>query len=273
MVGAAPDIDAIASLLLEVGHGVILPRFRRLEPGDVERKRTPTDPNDVVTVVDHQAEEHLTRALLSLVPGTAVIGEEATHERPDLLELLTADGPVWLLDPIDGTRNFVAGDDGFGIMLAYVTAGVARAAWVLLPARNELFVAETGNGAFFNGQRIRVSTARPGQSLRGALHVRFMPDELRASAARASHDRYRAEFDTRSAAVEYMEILKGSRDFAVYYRLLPWDHAAPGLILTEGGGRAEHLSGQPYSPRSADQVTIVANGVTAVDVVRGWFTS
>lgn len=273
MTSAAPDIDRITSLLLEVGREVILPRFRRLEPGDVERKQTPTDPHDVVTVVDRQAESHLTRALLSLTPGAAVVGEEAAHAHPEILELLTADGPVWLLDPIDGTKNFVAGNDGFGIMLAYVTAGVTRAAWILLPARDELFVAELGNGAFFNGTRMNVLSSQPRRPLRGTLHVRYMPGELSVSLAGASSGRFRAEYDARSAAVEYTEILRGARDFAVYYRLLPWDHAAPSLIVTEGGGCSEHLSGKPYGPRSTDQVTIVAGSVAAAGVVRGWFRS
>jgi len=271
MIDRAPDIDAISALLIEVGRDLILPRFRRLDPGDVERKHTATDPDDVVTVVDRQAEARLTESLLSLLPGTPVIGEEAVHARPEILEGLGSDGPVWLLDPIDGTRNFVAGDDGFGIMLAYVTGGEAQAAWILLPARDELFVAEAGSGAFFNGTPVKVAVKEPPPLLRGVLHVRYMPAGLKASITSTARGRFRVESDARSAAVEYMDILRGSRDFAVYYRLLPWDHAAPALILSEGGGRCEHLGGDPYRPRSPDQVTIVASSSRIADRVRGWF--
>src|SRR5262245_13416569 len=129
-----PDIDSVASLLAEAGRDLILPRFRRLADGDVERKHTVTDPDDVVTVADREAETFLTRELMALVPGTAVVGEEATHANPQLVDLLASDDPVWLLDPIDGTRNFVAGKSTFGTMLAFVVGGMAQAAWIHFPA-------------------------------------------------------------------------------------------------------------------------------------------
>jgi fructose-1,6-bisphosphatase/inositol monophosphatase family enzyme len=273
MTNRAPDIDTIADLLVEVGRTLILPRFGHLDPADVERKQTPTDPDDVVTVVDREAEERLTRALQAMAPGTTVIGEEAVHASPGILERLGSDDPLWLLDPIDGTKNFIAGNDGFGTMLSYVTEGTARAAWIFLPARNELYVAEAGSGAFVNGARLTVPGGDSARPPRGTLHTRYMPPDLRAFVRGWSTSQYSREHDARSAAIEYMDILRGSRDFAVYYRLLPWDHTGPGLILAEGGGRSEHLSGAPYSPRSADQVTIVASASAVADVVRAWFAS
>lgn len=270
MTETGPDIDTVSALIAEVGRDVILPRFRSLEPQDIERKQTVADPDDLVTVVDRQAEERLTTALLSIGPGSTVIGEEAAYADPGILERLASDDPVWLLDPIDGTRNFVAGSDRFGVMLAYVVGGETRAAWIHFPARNETFVAESGGGALLNGERLKLSgpgTLPP----RGVLHMRFMPRATRVAVEFAAAGRYEAGYDARSAAVEYTEVLRGGRDFAVYYRLLPWDHAAPALILGEGGGLVEHLTGQPYRPRSADQITIVAGSRETMATVRGWF--
>ncbi|MEQ1758835.1 MAG: inositol monophosphatase [Vicinamibacterales bacterium] len=263
-------VDAVTALLVEVGRNLILPRFRHLRPDEIERKHTLTDPDDIVTAVDRQAEEHLTKELLSLVPGTAVIGEEAVHSEPAILGSLASDDPVWLLDPIDGTRNFASGDDGFGIMLAYVAHGETLAAWVVLPARDEIYVAEAGSGARRNGQAMRVPTPE-GRIARGAIHPRYMPVETRLSAERQATGRFQRCPDTRSAAVEYTQILAGTREFAVYYRLLPWDHAAPALLLVEGGGVVVHLDGRPYTPRSADQVTVVAGSVAVASMVSGWF--
>jgi len=260
----------VTALLVEVGRDLILPRFRSLRPEEIERKHTPADPDDIVTAVDRQAEERLTKELLSLAPGTAVIGEEAVHAEPAILDQLASDDPVWLLDPIDGTRNFAAGDDGFGIMLAYVARGETRASWVVLPARDETFVAEAGSGARRNGQAMRVPTPG-GRTARGAIHPRYMPVETRLSAERHAAGGFQSGPDTKSAAVEYTQILAGARDFAVYYRLLPWDHAAPALILVEGGGVVVHLDGRPYTPRSADQVTVVAGSAAVASVVSGWF--
>src|SRR4029077_18012970 len=133
--------------------------FCRLSGDDVEDKATPGDPKDLVTIVDREVETHLSKALSAFTPLAAVIGEEAAHRRPELLRLLASDQPLWVIDPIDGTKNFVAGDNGFGIMVAHVVKGSARAAWLILPARSQTFVAEAGSGSFLNGKRIRVPAA------------------------------------------------------------------------------------------------------------------
>jgi fructose-1,6-bisphosphatase/inositol monophosphatase family enzyme len=61
-------------------------------------------------------------------------------------------------------------------------------------------------------------------------------------------------------------------DFVLYYRLLPWDHAAPALVLVEADGRVDHADGRPYSPRSTNQLTVVARDAATSARVRGWFT-
>ncbi len=265
------DIDAVSTLLRTVGQEVLLPWRTSLRPADVSSKATPLDPDDLVTVADHEAEARLAAGLVGLVPGSQVIGEEAVHADPALMGRIGEDGPTWLVDPLDGTRNFVAGQDGFGTMVSFLRGGLAVAAWVLLPVRGELFVAESGGGAWRNGTRIRVLGSETGPRPRGAVHTRFMPAEWREVALRSAMEHAETAPDLRSAAVEYMDILCGGRDFGLYFRLLPWDHAAPALILTEGGGCCEHLDGTPYVPRSADQVTIAARDAGTADAVRRWF--
>jgi len=253
-----PDIDAVTHLVDEIAQTAILPRFRRLGREDVEHKSTAADPDDIVTVVDRDVEERLTLALKALVPSAPVIGEEAVHARSELLNVRASDGPFWLVDPIDGTRNFARGDDGFGVMLAWVVEGRAQAAWILLPARGQIFVAEAGSGAFLNGVRTTVPLQPISGLPRGALLVRYMPGSLAETVTRAMRGHCHEVGPSGCAAVEYTDILGGKTDFVVYYRLLPWDHAAPALILVESGGRVEHLNGTPYSARSENQPTVVA---------------
>jgi fructose-1,6-bisphosphatase/inositol monophosphatase family enzyme len=269
MHAGVPDVDKVSDLVLEVARTVVLPRFGGLEPADVERKSSQTDPDDIVTIVDRQVEAALTHALREAAPETAMIGEEAVHGDPRILDRLASDKPVWLLDPIDGTRNFVAGDDGFGIMLAYVSHGVTRAAWVCLPARSEMFVAELGSGVLRNGVPTRIPSESIPNMPRGAFHTRYMPPRVRAATVHSA-GRFVAQTDARSAAIEYTDILCGQRDFAIYYRLLPWDHAAPGLIVSEGGGWSGHLDGTPYSPRSSDQMTVVASSRELAEQISNW---
>lgn len=263
----------MTNLVAEIAQTEVLPRFRRLLREEVEHKATLGDPDDIVTVVDRHVEERLTQALIALVPSAPVIGEETAHSRPELLQFLASEGPLWLLDPIDGTKNFARGDDGFGIMLAWVVDGRAQAGWILLPARGQTFVAEAGSGAFLNGAQVRVPPGPPGALSRGALLVHYMPAPLRETVLQATHGRFHTMPDSGCAAVEYTDILRGDREFAIYYRLLPWDHAAPALILIEGGGRVEHLDGTPYSARSRNQVTIVARDATVSRQLCGWITS
>jgi fructose-1,6-bisphosphatase/inositol monophosphatase family enzyme len=265
-----PDIDTVTGLIQEIAQTAVLPRFRQLLHGEVEKKVTPGDPDDIVTVVDHLVEEQLGHALVALAPSVPVIGEEAVHSRPELLQLLGSDGPFWVLDPIDGTKNFVRGDDRFGIMLAWVVAGGARAAWVVLPARGQTFVAEAGSGAFLNGARITTQPERRDNLSRATLHVRYMPGPLRETVLRAADGRFHHVPDSGCAAVEYTNILTGDSEFAAYYRLMPWDHAPPALLLIEGGGCVEHLDGTPYSVRSPNQLTIAARDATLSERVRAW---
>jgi fructose-1,6-bisphosphatase/inositol monophosphatase family enzyme len=268
--GAAIDIQAVTEVIEEAALTLVLPRFSRLSVEEVEAKATAGDPADVVTVVDREVEAHLSKALTALRPSAAVIGEEAAHHRPDLLRLLSSDEPLWLIDPIDGTKNFAAGHSGFGVMVAYVMEGRAQAAWVVLPARHQMFVAEVGSGAFVNGERIRVPSAPQEMRARGAVLVRYMPEGLGETVTDALQGRVQMQRPSGCAAVEYTDVLRGVVDFVIYYRLLPWDHAAPALVLTEAGGLVSHISGQSYTARSANQLTLVARGVGTASRLRAW---
>ena len=251
------NIDVVTALIDEIAREVILPRFRQLQSEDIEEKPAADGGHDIVTIVDRQVEDRLTRALTGIAPA-AVIGEEAAHEDPDLLQLVHGDDPLWVVDPIDGTKNFARGHDAFGVMVAWVVAGRAQSAWVLLPARHQMFVADAGGGAWLNGSRIHVPAAAPASLPRGTLHQRYMSAALADAMAKSLAGKYVPVADLGCSAIEYTDILQGHQEFTTYYRLLPWDHAAPALVLTEGGGAVDHVSGKPYSVRSANQVTVVA---------------
>lgn len=187
--------------------------------------------------------------------------------------MLNSDRALWLIDPIDGTKNFAAGESGFGVMVAYVVRGHAQAAWLVLPARGQTFVAEVGSGAFLNGERIRVAPTRTESRTRGAVLVRYMPGTLGDAVVKALHRRVEICRPSGCAAVEYTDILQGVGDFVVYYRLLPWDHAAPALVLTEAGGQVAHTDGRPYCARSESQVTIIARDIEVTDRLRMWLAA
>jgi fructose-1,6-bisphosphatase/inositol monophosphatase family enzyme len=268
-------IDAVSELLAEIVGEEILPRFRRLRAADVEAKVTIGDPEDIVTIVDRIVEARLERALTMLLPGSVVVGEEGVHVDPRRLGALGCDHSVWLVDPLDGTKNFARGDDAFGTMIALHERGQTRAAWIALPARDETYVAIQEAGTCLNGRRVQVpagcvqvpATSASASHLRGSCYTRFMTNDL----AELVERRARAGgAGAGAAAVEYTGIVRGEKDFVIYHRLLPWDHAPGALVLVEAGGRVESLDGSPYRPGGGDRLTVLGRSPSVCATVRGW---
>ena len=107
--------EAVAQLLRDAAQRFIVPRWRALAASEVQHK---SGPLDLVTVADIETEAWLTEALTALLPGSLVLGEEAFSRNEVGVELLDGTAPVWIIDPIDGTRNFVEGQQDFCSMVA-----------------------------------------------------------------------------------------------------------------------------------------------------------
>ncbi|MER5828337.1 inositol monophosphatase family protein, partial [Streptomyces mirabilis] len=137
----------------------IMPRFRQLTADEIDEK---SGPHDLVTDADRKAEEYLTEALAKLLPGSVVVGEEAVHANPATYEAIQGQAPVWIVDPVDGTRQFVHGDTGFCTLVALAVGGVVQASWTYAPARDQLAVAVRGRGARLDGELLRPGAPTPG---------------------------------------------------------------------------------------------------------------
>jgi fructose-1,6-bisphosphatase/inositol monophosphatase family enzyme len=237
-------LDQLGNVLREVAQREIAPRFQKLAPSDVIGKPSADDPTDLVTAADRAAEEALTLRLPELAPGSSVVGEEAVAADPSVLERLRSGAPVWVVDPLDGTRNFAAGHGPFGTMVVLVERGALLCSGIYFTEGDRMFLAERGLGAFFNGERI-LPRAPSTDVLAGTLYVRYMPDELGQSLMQraASH---RPVPGVICAAHEYTQVALGLKDYTHYYRLLPWDHAPGALIVREAGGVVRHPDGRDY---------------------------
>lgn len=236
-----PDPERVSNLIREAALLEIVPRFRNLQAGDVREK----SPGEVVTAADDAMEERLADALLALLPGSVLVGEESASADAALFELLLGDAPVWLVDPLDGTANFAAGSPVFGTMVCLVHRGATAAAWIHLPMTGQRLVAECGSGAWLDGRRLRIGP--PAEPLRVLLGTKFFPSPLREQI-----EATRGLFDTHPsahcAASTYAQLATGGLDAALYYRLMPWDHAPGILVHAEAGGYSARLNGEPYSP-------------------------
>lgn len=246
-----PDSQRVSTFIEEFAAAEIIPRFRHLAASDVREK----SPGEIVTAADEAMEARLGPELRAILPGSVILGEEAAAADPSRFELLSGDAPVWVLDPLDGTANFAAGIPLFGTMLCLVQSGETVAAWIHLPLEGRTVVAERGGGSWMGGQRLTVPPANPPYS--ASLSTKFFPSprKERIDAARAAFSKHES---SHCAALAYKQLVTGELDVALYYRLMPWDHAPGVLIHAEAGGHSARLNGQPYSALIHSEGLLVA---------------
>lgn len=253
------NVDQLAALLREAAAEKILPRFRSLSSRDIEEKSR----GDFVTIADREAEAFLTPRLLDMVPGSIVVGEEATAATPELLHKSAGAGPTWYVDPIDGTSLFVEGKPSFATMVAFADKGDVLHSAIFFPALDEMFVAERGGGAFLvkmNGTKDLSERTAPQdlKDARGAFYTKYFPEKW---SNRLSHLKglVQPAENEMCAAREYTDIVRGVKDLTVYHRMLPWDHAPGSLLLSEVGGVARNVeTGKDYRPRTLQGPHVLA---------------
>ncbi len=231
--------DAVHALLRDVAQRAILPHYQTLAAHQVTAKAA----DDVATVADHLSEELLAEGLARIVPGLAIVGEEAAHADPSVMDRLS--GPCWIVDPLDGTRNFARGKPPFGILIAMAEGGECHTGWIYDVLTGRFCVAHRGKGAFVNGERI---VARPtGETPPVAAISLIFMDPARREAVRdhvAPH--YRCVDVPYCAAEQYPRLVLGENDVSIFERTLAWDHAAGALFLNEAGGKAARPDGSAY---------------------------
>jgi fructose-1,6-bisphosphatase/inositol monophosphatase family enzyme len=251
--------DEVAALMREVAAREIMPRFRALAKHDIEEKSK----GDLVTIADRASELWLAPRLEALVPGSLALGEEAASADASLMNRLDDDTPVWTIDPVDGTANFVGGRETFGVMLSLIEKGEVTKAWIYLPVSDAFAIAERGAGAVWrdaSGERkLDAGTAPLDAAEQGAsFYVRFMPDEWKGGIETHATSIGRTS-STLCSAWDYTSVARGAHDFVTYYRMLPWDHAPGSLILREAGGVVRDIeTGIDYAPRTLKGPHLVA---------------
>ena len=228
---------AVHDLLRAVSQKAILPYYQKLAEHEVTAKAA----DDVVTVADNLSEEMLTEGLAGIA-NLPVVGEEASYADASVQDRLAGD--CWIVDPLDGTRNFARGQPPFGILIAMASGGVAQSGWVYDVLTDRFCIAHSGKGAFVNGEKI---VARPtGEDVPVAAISLIFMDPARREAVKAAIADYRQVDIPYCAAEQYPRLALGVNDVSVFERTLAWDHAAGVLWLNEAGGKAARPDGSPY---------------------------
>ncbi|WP_031509856.1 inositol monophosphatase family protein [Streptomyces megasporus] len=236
-------VTAVEEAVRKVAAEEVLPRWRQLSEDEVSRK---TGPHDLVTIADHRAEERLTADLTALLPGSVVVGEEAVHANPVTYQALRGDAPVWIVDPVDGTRQFVHGESGFCTLVALAHGGEVLASWTYAPAREELAVARRGEGAHLNGEPLRSGAPEPGAVLEVACSHPDFTTEAQKRALLGLEVEGVAPRPCGSAGLEYLNVARGALDAVAFSWENAWDHAAGLLLVAEAGGGHATLTGEPF---------------------------
>jgi fructose-1,6-bisphosphatase/inositol monophosphatase family enzyme len=191
-------------------------------------------------VADEAAEKRLEDGLLALTPGAVALGEEAAHEDSSIFERLLDDTPVWVIDPVDGTRNFAAGEPDFAVIVAYVVSGETLAGWIHDPVRDRTAMAAAGAGARTgDGTKLCIAAPAPLAELTGVLGPRL-------TRHKPFSGRFAGISNSKSCGIDYVRLAAGEVHFAYYRGLMPWDHAAGALLHAEAGGFSACLDGRPY---------------------------
>ena len=198
-------------------------------------------PNDFVSEVDRNAEAAIIQTVLEAYPGHGILAEESGREHG------ARDSEyVWIIDPLDGTTNFLHGFPVYAVSIALAFRGQVQQAVVYDPTRNDLFIASKGRGAFLNDRRLRVSKrTRLSDSLIGTgfpfrkgdnfkRYVKMFEEVMQASAGLRRPG---------AAALDLCYVAAGWYDGFFEMGLNPWDVAAGSLIITEAGGLIGNFAG------------------------------
>lgn len=228
--------------------GQLLIKLRK-DPLDLEEKR---DHADLVTVVDSAVEKFLVDKILERYPNHGVVGEEGVFETD-----VTHFDTLWIIDPIDGTTNFIHNFPYYGISVGIVHKGVGVIGVVYNPSTNELYFAEKDNGAYVNGERL--SLKKP-MLFKEALvsSTMFWEDTRKKNAIHPSllhiYKNTRGLRLVGGAAISLCEIAKGTLSAYVAPMLSTWDYAGGVIVLQEAGGVITRLDGSSVSFKESGSI-------------------
>ena len=199
-------------------------------------------PNDFVTEVDHAAEQAVIETLLTAYPDHSILAEESGRQHG-----AKHSEYLWIIDPLDGTTNFIHGFPVYAVSIALAHRGVIQQGVVYDPARNDLFYATKGRGAYLNDRRLRVSKrTRMSEALIGTgfpfrkgdnfkRYVKMFEEVMQQCAGLRRPG---------AAALDLCYVAAGWYDGFFETGLNPWDIAAGSLMITEAGGLIGNFTGE-----------------------------
>jgi fructose-1,6-bisphosphatase/inositol monophosphatase family enzyme len=235
----------IADLIVDASDRIVLPRFRALAAGEVIEKR----PGDFVTVADRETEAFLTAHLAVAYPDAAILGEEMAVVDDTVVPAFDASDHGFVMDPIDGTKNFVNGSPDFAVMLAETRSGIVVRSWIWQPIHKVMYISERGKGATRNGVPMRPAPVR--RPYRGVGNRHWVGETFGGRAEPVT-------LQAMCTGVDYPRLAEGGQDFIIFRGQNAWDHL-PGIgVIHELGGVARTYEGDDYGPGTKGSYLLIA---------------
>ena len=256
-------IDQVAALMIEAGRTIIMPSFNNLSPNDIATK---SSDSDFVTIADREAEFWLIPRLEALLEGAIALGEETISDDPKA-ERQIQKHLAFVIDPIDGTRNFIQGSPHFCSMVSLIDKGEPLIAWVYRPIDGDMIVAVAGEGAFHmmldeeghitdwepvmrSFDRVTLSDMIGTGGIKGLNGAKKLA--VRAQLRALPHRRLIG-----SAGCEAAMIALGEHDYLMHSKTTAWDHTPVDLIAREVGALSLSLpKARAFSPTCDDAILV-----------------
>ncbi|MFN0040859.1 MAG: inositol monophosphatase family protein [Burkholderiales bacterium] len=241
-------LDRVITAVREVAAREVMPRYLKVAH---QRKSD----GSLFTDADLAAQDALTHALSEIFP-CPILAEEMTPEQ-QIERWLEGDGGLWCVDPIDGTSNFVNGVPYFAVSVALMRKGRPTLGVVYDPVADEMFYAETGQGAFLDGEPLPIKQHVP--RLRNAMaQVEFKRLTPRLSAELVASPPYASQRNFGASTLEWCYAAAGRFDVYLHGGQKLWDYAAGSLILAEAGGSMCTLNHDDFWAEDIWQRSVVA---------------
>jgi myo-inositol-1(or 4)-monophosphatase len=219
--------------------------------------QTKSNPNDLVTNIDREVEQFFIGKIRETFPDHKILGEEGFGD-----DLKSMEGIVWMLDPIDGTMNFVHQQHDFAISVGIFEDGVGKIGVIYDVVRDEMYHAIKGNGAYLNEKRltglqeVNVSKAIIGINPTWLMENHRIDHNLLIPLAKDA----RGLRSYGSAALEMAFVAAGRIDAYIALRLSPWDFGGGSIIVEEAGGIVTNLKGEKLDFLTKDTLLVAKPG-------------
>ncbi|WP_397537388.1 inositol monophosphatase family protein [Rummeliibacillus pycnus] len=249
----------------EFAKAIIMEAGERIRSSFSEKWKieTKADANDLVTNIDRETELFFIEKITAFDPSHKILGEEGMGEKIDSL-----DGVVWIIDPIDGTMNFIRQHRNFAISIGVYINGVGKLGYIYDVMRDQLYFAEEGQGAFMNEIPLKPLEAISLDKAIIGLNATWVTPNKKIEHL-PMIELVRTVRGTRSygsAALEIVSVACGRMDAYISMRLSPWDVAGGVVIANEVGAIASNLKNEPINLLKQDTF-IVANPTIHSEII------